>query len=109
MHLSFGGVHQMLTPLMGNLGRLSRVHRDALGTALGLSESSTPDLFLIAEAAFLLLELERRERPVIVIVDDVQWLDPQSDQILAFVAHRAAAAGLCVLGAVRAGHPRAAG
>jgi hypothetical protein len=105
MHLPFGGVHQMLTPLMGNLGRLSGAHRDALGTALGLSDSSRPDLFLIAEATFGLLKLERRERPVIVIVDDVQWLDPQSHQILAFVAHRGAAAGLCVLGAVRAGHP----
>jgi hypothetical protein len=105
MHLPFGGVHQMLTPLMGKLGRLPRAHRDALGTALGLSESSRPDLFLIAEAALLLLTLERREHPVIVIVDDVQWLDPQSHQILAFVAHRGAEAGLCVLGAVRAGHP----
>jgi tetratricopeptide (TPR) repeat protein len=105
MHLPFGGVHQMLTPLMGNLGRLSRAHRDALGTALGLSDSSRPDLFLIAEATLLLLRLERRERPVIVIVDDVQWLDPQSHQILAFVAHRGAAARLSVLAAVRAGHP----
>jgi hypothetical protein len=105
MHLPFGGLHQMLTPLMGNIGMLSRTHRDALGTALGLSDSSRPDLFLIAEATFLLLKLERRERPVAVIVDDVQWLDPQSHQILAFVAHRGTAARLCVLGAVRPGHP----
>jgi hypothetical protein len=104
MHLPFGGIHQMLTPLMGKLGMLSRAHRDALGTALGLSDRSRPDLFLIAEATLLLLKLERRERPVVVIIDDVQWLDPQSHQILAFVAHRGAAARLCVLGAVRTGH-----
>ena len=48
MHLPFGGIHQMLTPLIGNLGMLSRARRDALGTALGLSDSSSPDLFLIA-------------------------------------------------------------
>jgi len=105
MHLPFGGVHQMLAPLMDRLGMLSPAHRDALGTALGLSDGARPDLFLIAEATFDLLRLERRERPVIVIADDVQWLDPQSHQILAFVAHRGVAAGLCVLGAVRAGHP----
>jgi AAA ATPase domain len=104
MHLPFGGIHQMLTPLMGKLGILSRTHRDALGTALGLSDNSRPDLFLIAEATLLLLKLERRERPVALIIDDAQWLDPQSHQILAFVAHRGAAARLCVLGAVRAGH-----
>ena len=105
MHLPFGGIHQVLTPLIGNLAMLPRAHRDALGTALGLSDGSRPDLFLIAEATLLLLKLERRERPVVVIIDDVQWLDPQSHQILAFVAHRGAAARLCVLGAVRAGHP----
>jgi hypothetical protein len=105
MHLPFGGVHQILAPLMAGLGTLSRARRDALGTALGLSDGARPDLFLIAEATLALLRLERRQRPVIVIADDVQWLDPQSHQILAFVAHRAAAAGLCVLGAVRSGHP----
>ena len=104
-HLPFGGIQQVLTPLMGNLALLAPAHRDALGTALGLSDGSRPDLFLIAEATLLLLTLERSERPVAVIVDDVQWLDPQSHQILAFVAHRGGAAGLCVLGAVRAGHP----
>jgi hypothetical protein len=105
MHLPFGGVHQILAPLMAGLEMLSPVHRDALGTALGLSDGARPDLFLIAEATFDLLRLERREHPVIVIVDDVQWLDPQSHQIAAFVAHRGAAAGVCVLGAARAGHP----
>lgn len=105
MHLPFGGVHQIVAPLMDMLDTLSRAHGDALGTALGLSDGARPDLFLIAEATFALLRLERDERPVIVVVDDVQWLDPQSHQILAFVAHRGAAAGLCVLGTVRAGHP----
>jgi tetratricopeptide (TPR) repeat protein len=105
MHLPFGGVHQLLAPLMGGLNRLSRVRREALGTALGLSDGPRPDLFLIAEATFALMKLERRKRPVLVIVDDVQWLDPQSHQILAFLAHRGMAAGLCVLGATRPGHP----
>jgi hypothetical protein len=104
MHLPFGGIHQMLTPLMGKLGMLSRAHRAALGTALGLSDGSRPDLYLIAEATLFLLKLERRDRPVVIVIDDVQWLDPQSHQILAFVAHRGAADRLCVLGAVRTGH-----
>jgi AAA ATPase domain len=104
MHLPFDGVQQMLAPLIGGLDALPRPQREALRTALGLSDGSTPDLFLIAQAAYALLVRERRRRPVLVVVDDVQWLDPQSHQILTFFGHRAAASGLCIVGAVRAGH-----
>lgn len=105
MHLPFGGLQQALTPVMGHLATLPGTHRGALATALGLADSATPDLFLIAEAAFALLSIERAERPVLVVVDDVQWLDPQSHQIFAFVALRGVAAGLSVVGATRPGHP----
>jgi len=107
MHLPFGGLQQTLLPVMRHLANLPRAHRDALATALGLADGATPDLFLIAEAAFALVASERTHRPVIVVVDDVQWLDPQSHQILVFLAHRAVAAGaagFAVIGALRSGH-----
>lgn len=104
MHLPFGGVHQLLLPLMGQLGTLSAAHRDAVATAFGLADGERPDLFLIAEAALACMLRERVERPLVVVVDDVQWLDPQSHQILAFVAHRGARAGVTVIAATRAGH-----
>ena len=59
---------------------------------------------MIAGAALALLTRERAERPLVLAVDDVQWLDPQSHQILAFVAHRSATAGLSVIAATRPGH-----
>jgi tetratricopeptide (TPR) repeat protein len=105
MHLPFGGVQQILAPLAGHLDGLPRAQREALATALGLSEGSSPDLFLIAEAACTLLARARRKGPVLVVVDDVQWLDPQSHQILTFLAHRSGAAGLCFVAAVRRDHP----
>jgi tetratricopeptide (TPR) repeat protein len=103
MHLPFGGLHQILSPLMARLGRLGQTQQDALATALGLAAGAPPDLFLIAEAALILLSEEQGQRPV-VIVDDVHWLDPQSHQILAFLAHRAVGSGVCVIGAMRTGH-----
>jgi tetratricopeptide (TPR) repeat protein len=105
MHLPFGGIHQAFAPLTRHFTSLPDPQRQALETALGLSDGSNPDLFLIAEAAFAVVGRERQERPVVLVVDDVHWLDPQSHQILTFVAHRAAAAGLCVVAAIRPGHP----
>jgi tetratricopeptide (TPR) repeat protein len=60
---------------------------------------------LIAEATFNLIILERAQQPVIIVADDIQWLDPQSDQILAFLAHRSASATFSVIGAARTDHP----
>ena len=105
MHLPFGGIHQLLLPLMGQLAALSKAHRDAVATAFGLADGERPDLFLIAEAALAFVLRERVDRPLVLVVDDVQWLDPQSHQILTFVAHRGALAGVTVIAASRAGHP----
>ncbi|MEU8606594.1 ATP-binding protein [Actinoplanes sp. NPDC048791] len=105
MHLPFGGLHQVLAPLIGSLTDLPPVQRDALATALGLSDGPTPDLFLIAEAALALLVTHRSRGPLVLLLDDVQWLDPQSHQILTFIAHRSPAAQLVVVGATRTGHP----
>jgi hypothetical protein len=105
MHLPFGGIQQAVAPLIGHLPVLPDAQRHALATALGLGDGANPDLFLIAEAMFALLVIERSDRPVIVVVDDVHWLDPQSHQILAFLAHRSAGSGISVVGAIRSGHP----
>jgi predicted ATPase len=41
---------------------------------------------------------------VAVLVDDVQWLDPQSQEVLTFMARRAKRQRLVIIGAARAGH-----
>ncbi len=104
-HLPFGGLQQIMAPLMDRLETLPRVQGQALATALGLFDGPRPDLFLIAEAALLLLAQERELRPVLVVADDVQWLDPQTHQIVTFLAHRSVAMRLVLIGAARTGHP----
>jgi tetratricopeptide (TPR) repeat protein len=105
MHLPFGGLQQLVSPLTESIHHLPPGQRDALETAIGLSIRSRPDLFLIAEATFNLIVSERSHRPVVIVADDVQWLDPQSDQILAFLAHRSAGGEFSVIAAVRPDHP----
>jgi hypothetical protein len=102
--LPFAGLHQLLRPVLAEAQRLRPAHRDALLSAFGLAEGPRPELFLVALAAVNLLADIACQQPVAVLADDVQWLDPQSHQALAFVARRASAYPMAVIGAVRTGY-----
>jgi DNA-binding CsgD family transcriptional regulator len=88
MELAFAGLHQLCAPMLDGLDRVPEPQRDALGTALGLRRGETPDRFLVGLAVLSLLAEAAVERPLICLVDDVQWLDNASVQTLNFVARR---------------------
>jgi DNA-binding CsgD family transcriptional regulator len=88
MELAFAVLHQLCAPMLGRLERLPAPQRDALRTAFGLSAGPAPDRFLIGLAALGLLSEMAGDRPLVCIVDDEQWLDSASAQVLAFVARR---------------------
>jgi DNA-binding CsgD family transcriptional regulator len=88
MELPFAGLHQLCGPMLGGLGRLPSPQRDALGTAFGLSPGAQPDRFLVGLAVLSLLSDTAGERPLLCLVDDAQWLDRSSAQVLSFVARR---------------------
>jgi DNA-binding CsgD family transcriptional regulator len=91
MELAFAGLHQLCAPMLDHLGYLPGPQRDALRTAFGLSVGPVPDRFLVGLAVLGLLSQTAGERPVICIVDDMQWLDHASAQALGFAARRLAA------------------
>jgi DNA-binding CsgD family transcriptional regulator len=101
MELAFSGVHQLCAPMLDHLARLPVPQRDALRVALGLSAGSAPDRFLVGLAVLGLLSEVAEQRPMICVVDDEQWLDRASTQILAFVARRLQAESVGVVFAVR--------
>ena len=88
MELAFAGLHQLCAPLLDRLGVLPGPQREALRTAFGMSEGPAPDRFLVGLAVLGLLAEAALERPVVCLVDDAQWLDRASAQVLAFVARR---------------------
>src|SRR5216684_3667996 len=88
MELAFAGVHQLCAPMLDHLARLPVPQREALRVALGLTEGSAPDRFLVGLAVLGLFSEVAEQRPLICVVDDEQWLDRASTQILAFVARR---------------------
>jgi hypothetical protein len=88
MELAFAGLHALCTPMLGRLGHLPIPQRDALSTAFGLADGPPPDRFFVGLAVLSLLADAAEEQPLLCVVDDAQWLDRVSSQILAFVARR---------------------
>src|SRR6185295_1529030 len=90
MELAFAGLHQLCAPMLDRLERLPGPQRDALGSAFGLAAGQAPDRFLVGLAVLSLLAEVAEERPLVCLVDDVQWLDRASAQALAFVVRTGA-------------------
>jgi DNA-binding CsgD family transcriptional regulator len=88
MELAFAGLHQLLAPTLEYLDDLPGPQRDALRTVFGLSGGPAPDRFLVGLAVLSLLSDAAGKRPLICLVDDEQWLDRASSQVLGFVARR---------------------
>src|SRR5580704_5336912 len=88
MELAFAGLHLLCAPLLDRLGDLPGPQRDALGVAFGLRAGAAPDRFMVGLAVLTLLSEVAEERPLLCVVDDAQWLDQASAQVLAFAARR---------------------
>jgi DNA-binding CsgD family transcriptional regulator len=101
MELAFAGLHQLLAPMLDRLQRLPGPQREALMTAFGLGSGSAPDRFLVALAVLSLLSDAAEEHPLVCLVDDEQWLDHASAQVLAFVGRRLQAESVGLVFAAR--------
>ncbi|HEY2601125.1 MAG TPA: ATP-binding protein, partial [Thermoleophilaceae bacterium] len=88
MELPFASLHQLCGPMLERVPELPAPQREALETVFGLSEGAAPDRFLVGLAVLSLFADVAAERPLLCVVDDAQWLDHTSAQVLAFVARR---------------------
>jgi DNA-binding CsgD family transcriptional regulator len=101
MELAFAGLQQLCAPMLDHVDRLPVPQRDALRTAFGLSAGPTPDRFLVGLAVLSLLSDATDEQPLVCLVDDEQWLDCASAQVLGFVARRLSAESVGLVFAAR--------
>jgi DNA-binding CsgD family transcriptional regulator len=101
MELPFAVLQQLCASMLDRLEALPGPQRDALRVAFGLSAGQPPDRFLVALAVLSLLSEAAEERPLLVLVDDAQWLDRASARSLAFVARRLLAEPVALVFATR--------
>jgi DNA-binding CsgD family transcriptional regulator len=91
------------------LGSLPEVHAEVLDRALGRARSVTVVTRLATSRATLaVLRALSDAAPLLVAIDDVQWLDPPSASVLEFAFRRLVDAPIRVLLARRSGRPDAA-
>ena len=99
--LPFAALHLLLRPARGLIIRLPTTQRQALRRAFGEEEGPAPDRFLVGLAVLTLLAELAEERPLLCLVDDVQWLDRASLDALRFAARRLAAERITMIFAGR--------
>jgi DNA-binding CsgD family transcriptional regulator len=101
MELCFAALHQLCAPMLDSLQRLPPPQRDAVRTAFGTSAGPAPDPFLVGLGTLGLLSEVAAEQPLVCLVDDEQWFDRASAQVLGFVARRLVAESVGMVFGVR--------
>ena len=95
--LPWAGLAALLEPLLGYETALTAGARGALRGALALEQPEPADSARVLHAAVALLGAAAAREPLLLRVDDVQWLDPSSRQGIAFIARRATDIGIAVI------------
>jgi DNA-binding CsgD family transcriptional regulator len=101
MELAYAGLHQLCAPMLAQLDAVPEPQQRALRVAFGLSSGDAPDRFLVGLGTLSLLAQVAEERPLLCLVEDAQWLDGASGQVLGFVARRLLAEAVAMVFAVR--------
>ena len=88
-HLAHAALLELVNPIRDLVSQVPESQAAALRTALGWSPApASADPFLVAAATMSLLAACAEQRPVIVLVDDIQWLDRESSAAIAFAVRR---------------------
>ncbi len=104
-HLPYAALHKLLWPVRKMLHDLPDSQVRALNSALGLGMAEAPTSYLVALAVMNLLAEVAESTPLVLVADDAQWLDPETGEVLAFLARRIEAEPVVLLAAARDGMP----
>ncbi len=100
MPIAFGGLADLLGESLPEVAEeLPEPQRAALAAAVGLEtpQDESPDRIALPRAFTAALRVLSVRAPVLIAVDDVQWIDPPSRRVLAFAIRRLTEAPVGVL------------
>ena len=86
MELPYASLQEFFPPGASSLGQLPDPQRKAVEIALGRQAGRPPDQMLVGLALLNVVSALSAERPVLCVVDDAQWLDSSSAQVIGFAA-----------------------
>ncbi|RAK24757.1 regulatory LuxR family protein [Actinoplanes lutulentus] len=101
--VSYSLLNQLLLPLYGEMQRMPPALRDALTVALGFGPGPAPAPLLVCNAARSLVATVAKQTPVLLVVDDIQWVDRSSAIVLGFIARRVTGSPVGLIAASRTG------
>ncbi|MFE0859076.1 ATP-binding protein [Streptomyces mutabilis] len=98
--LPFAALHLLLQPVLGGAEKLPAPYQKALGGAFGASDGE-PEIYRVGMAVLELLADAADSQPLLLLVDDLQWVDSSSRDVLGFVARRTRDLPILMIGAAR--------
>jgi DNA-binding CsgD family transcriptional regulator len=101
--MPFGTLFDVCRPFLGSIGDLADRQRQALEGALAMGPTAEGDRFAIGAATLSLLAADARDTPLLLVIDDAQWVDDASAASLAFALRRLDADEIAVLVGLRTG------
>jgi DNA-binding CsgD family transcriptional regulator len=102
VEIAFAGLHELLRPVLDAIDRLPDPQAAALRSAFGLTADGSTTGPLAGAATLALLGALAEDGPVLVLLDDAQWLDGPSAAALMFAARRLLADAVTVIVSLRA-------
>src|SRR5947209_15021879 len=99
----YAGLHQLLYPLADSFSSLASRPREALRAAFGQADGPPPEMFPAAVATLELLAGAAAGAGLLVVADDLHWMDDATLGVLRFVARRIASVPIALLAAIRPG------
>jgi DNA-binding CsgD family transcriptional regulator/tetratricopeptide (TPR) repeat protein len=101
--ISFAGLHQLVDLLSDDLRRLPRSSRASIEVALGIGSGPAPDRLAVLSGSLALFRQAASATPLLIVIDDLHWLDRASGAVVGFVGRRLRGSRIGLLGAIRPG------
>lgn len=103
--LPFAGLHQFLYPLLSFIDQLDQAQQRVFDVVFGRGGNTSPSVMTLGIAVLDLLSLAASHEPLLLVLDDGQWLDASSTEVCGFVGRRLTGSAVKLLVGLRAGVP----